>query len=365
MSELIYESASTVVSLSDDGSDDRTITKRLKPSAQTPSAIIRYQREYDLLQSLVSPYVCRPVGFDPQKFELVFPDEGFRSLRDLLSLNSIGVDARIDIAIAITTALSSIHEEGVIHRDINPANLVVRKLTDGTHEVRIIDFGLATLEIRTLPGEEALTGTLPYVSPEQTGRVNRTVDQRTDLYSLGDTLFELFADVPPFSQTDPLELIHAHIAHPPPSLLERNTTIPGWLDLIVTKLLQKQPEKRYQTAQAVLDDLQVSRNTANVVDFKPGATDRVEQLVVPQKLYGRTDVTAALAEHMERSGNGEVLFANLIGAFGMGKTATIEHLDRLISQTNGLKAQIDCAHENFESTTDLWLRVVTLSLIHI
>ena len=279
MSELIYESTSTLVSLSDT-TDERKISKRLKADAQTPSAILRYKHEYDLLQSLVSPYVCRPLEFDPQNFELIFPDEGFRSLGAMLKLEPFTLDARINIALSVITALTSIHEEGIIHRDINPANLVIRRDAEGQFEARVIDFGLATLETRAQPAEESLTGTLPYISPEQTGRVNRTVDQRTDLYSLGITLFELFAGEPPFSQTDPLELIHAHIAHPAPSLLDRDNSIPGWLDLITSKLLQKQPEKRYQTTQAVLDDFQSGCNMLNVVEFKTGMTDPLANVVL-------------------------------------------------------------------------------------
>ena len=357
MSQLIYESASTVVSLSD-LSEPRTISKRLKADAQTPSAILRFKREYDLLQSLVSPYVCRPSEFDPQNVELVFPDEGFRSLSNLLELETPNLDARLNIALSIITSLTSIHEEGVIHRDINPTNLVIKQVAEGQFEARIIDFGLATLETRTQPAEETITGTLPYISPEQTGRVNRTVDQRTDLYSLGITLFELFAGHPPFGQTDPLELIHAHIAHPAPSLLDRDPDVPGWLDLITAKLLQKQPEKRYQTAQAVLDDFQSGCSMLNVVEFKPGTTDRVEQLVVPQKLYGRSETISALTNLLGRSRRGEVLFANLTGPSGIGKTATVRHLNRAFHQAKALKVTVDCAQEGFTSTTDLWLKVV-------
>ena len=358
MSELIYESTSTIVSVSCQ-SKTPTITKRLKPTAQTPSAIVRYQREYDLLQSLVSPYVCRPLSFDPQRYELVFAEEGFRSLREHCQDDAFSLTTRLEIAIAIVTALTSIHEEGVIHRDINPANLVLRRSEDGDYEAKIIDFGLATLATWTQPGEELLTGTLPYISPEQTGRVNRTVDQRADLYSLGATLFELFADQPPFTHTDPLELIHAHIALPTPSLEDTKSRAPLWLNLIVTKLLHKRPEKRYQSAQAVLDDLAKGEEQDKAVDFKPGSTDRVAQIVIPQKLYGRTEVLGQLADLLARSGNGEVLFANLVGGPGLGKTSCISHLHRHANQTNSLQAILDCSIEPATTTIEIWLQFLT------
>ena len=358
MTELLYESSSTIVTRTSEDGEAR-IAKTLKPEARSPSAILRYQREYDLLLSLISPNISRPIRFDADSLTIVFNDEGYRSLRDLLREGEVPQDDKSGIALAIGSALASIHSEGIVHRDINPANIVVRQ-KDSSWHVKIIDFGLATLAARSLPSEDVLTGTLPYISPEQTGRVNRSVDQRADLYSLGVTLFELFSGHLPFTQTDPLELIHAHIALPPPNLSTHSPSAPAWLDQIVAKLLEKQPEKRYQTAQAVFDDLDRARNEGNVVEFKLGTTDSVEQLVVPQKNYGRGTPNTALLDIYERSTKGEVVFANLVGHTGMGKTATVTQLERQVTQTGGLVAVIDCEQEALTSAGELWLRATTL-----
>ena len=212
MAKIIYESSTTLVNrTTSDGVP--VIAKILKPQATTPSAVSRYQREFDLNQSLTSPYVCQALAYDDTKQIITFEDIEGESLREHLKHTNIGFNDRVDIALELAKAVASIHEEGVIHRDINPSNVVVAQPSEpGTNwNVRLIDFGLATFSTRVSAAEIAtgLTGTLPYVSPEQTGRVNREIDSRADLYSLGATLYELFVGHPPFEHKDPLELIHA------------------------------------------------------------------------------------------------------------------------------------------------------------
>jgi len=350
--ETIYESVSTAVSRAT-WQGLPAIKKALKVQARTPHSIIRYQREYDMLVSLVSPHICRPLTFDTQNYEIYFEDEGFVSLKDHLAGNDPSLITRLDLAISIITAVASIHQEEVIHRDINPANLVIRQHEDGEFEARLIDFGVASFTPPTHESDGQLTGTMPYVSPEQTGRVNRTVDQRTDLYSLGATLFELFAKRPPFIQTDPLELIHAHIASMPPRLESIVDEVPAWLGVVIAKLLEKHPELRYQTAQAVLDDFLSGKQYNNVVDFQPGTTDRVEQLVTPQKLYGRGDISATLSELYERTKHSEVLFANIVGDPGMGKSAAVRSLERLATQIDNTTACVDGRVDEFNDAVDL------------
>src|SRR5262249_54454033 len=187
---------------------------------------------------------------------MLFEDVGGIALKELIRQGNLAFEQKLAIAIQLCQALQSIHDEGVIHRDINPGNVVVNL---DAELVRIIDFGLATMSPREYPDATVithLTGTLPYVSPEQTGRVNRVVDYRTDLYSLGATLYELFGGTPPFTNTDPLELIHFQIARAPTPLADVNTTLPRWLSDIVGKLLAKQPEDRYQSAAATRADLE-------------------------------------------------------------------------------------------------------------
>lgn len=215
---------------------EAAVCKALKPGMQTPHAIARYQHEFVVNQSLTSPYVCRALDYDDRNQKLYFEYLDARTLRELINTGfkktdetDDSLDTQLVIAANLAQALQSIHDEGVIHRDINPANVLV----DADNNVRIIDFGLATFSAHNQPeqGElpQQLAGTLPYVSPEQTGRVNRVVDYRTDLYALGATFYELFTSSPPFANTDPLELIHAHIASQPRPLTELSKRIPSWL----------------------------------------------------------------------------------------------------------------------------------------
>ena len=213
---LIYESASTLVrrrtaDASRDGlsaisgPDSTVISKSLKPHAATPTAISRYYHEFTVNQSLTSNYVCRALSFDERLPEITLEDTGGIALKLLIKSGDLDWEDKLHIAGELCRAVQSIHDEGAVHRDLNPANVIVNL---GTESLKLIDFGLATLASREYSEVETgqLTGTLPYISPEQTGRVNRLIDYRTDLYSLGATLYELFAGNPPFVNTDPLEL---------------------------------------------------------------------------------------------------------------------------------------------------------------
>jgi PAS domain S-box-containing protein len=336
--DKIYESASTLVSRTL-WRGHSAIKKALKPSAQTPNAAARYQHEFTINQSLTSAYVCRALGMDDRGMAIFFEDHQGDSLRAAIAQGDLSADERIDIAIEVTRALQSVHDEGVIHRDLNPGNIL---LVQQPMAVYLIDFGLATLTPREYPKAEQfgqLTGTLPYISPEQTGRVNRVVDYRTDLYSLGATLYELFSGQPPFSNTDPLELIHAHIASTPKPLSAVAEGTPRWLSDVVQKLLAKQPEDRYQSAGAVCDDLVSGPNFGNVVPFRPGKTDSPSQLVMPKRLYGRESEQAIITEHLRRVCNGEVLFLQFSGSEGIGKSALCDNLSRSAGDSNMLVAR--------------------------
>ncbi|HTO58865.1 MAG TPA: serine/threonine-protein kinase, partial [Pseudomonadales bacterium] len=251
----IYESASTLVHRGRLG-DRPVIIKTLKPSAAGPSAVARYHHEFAVNQSLTSPYVVRAIELTERDSRILFEDVHANALRELIRQGNLTFEQKLAVSIQLCQALQSIHDEGVIHRDINPANIVCNPEAE---LVRLIDFGLATLAPREYPDATAiahLTGTLPYISPEQTGRVNRVVDYRTDLYSLGATLYELFTGSPPFTNSDPLELIHYHIARLATPIKEVNPKLPQWLSDIVAKLLAKQPEDRYQSAAAVRADFE-------------------------------------------------------------------------------------------------------------
>ena len=323
----IYESASTLVHRAHLG-ERAVIVKTLKPSAASPGAVARYHHEFSINQSLTSPYVVRAIELAGDDHRILFEDLQCVALRELIRQGNLAFEQKLAVAIQLCQALQSIHDEGVIHRDINPANIVCNPEEE---LVRLIDFGLATLAPREYPDATAvahLTGTLPYVSPEQTGRVNRVVDYRTDLYSLGATLYELFTGSPPFTNSDPLELIHYQIARLAAPMKEVNPTLPQWLSDMVAKLLAKQPEDRYQSAAAVRADLEEGyelwASHADVESFALGRTDARGQLSIPKRLYGREENIKTLNALLDRVSRGEIAIARVLGAQGVGKSAFVD-----------------------------------------
>lgn len=379
MDQTIYESKNTRV-FRTEHHGRAVVVKALKPEARIPGAIARYQREFDLNQSLTSPHVCLALAYDDQHSQIIFEDDGGLSVREYLKTHSPSLDTRLDIAQSLAQALQSLHDQGVIHRDLNPANILLvprgenfggqaPNLEQEEHfDVKLIDFGLATFSTHAEPTEEPniqsdqpihLTGTLPYISPEQSGRVNRIVDFRSDLYSLGCTLYEIFTGHPPFTQKDPLELIHAQIASIPPPVTASDVNLPNWLADLIGKLLAKQPENRYQSAAAVYDDISKARSMDNVIPFRLGSTDSKEQLVIPRRLYGRDDTLEQITDLLERSKQGENLFACVNGTAGMGKTAVSDQLLRQAKTLNALTARADSASLTFNDPDSVWFDLLS------
>ena len=359
---IIYESAATLVHRGRLGGVS-VIKKSLKPAAVTPTAIARYYHEFSVNQSLTSAYVCRALSFDERVPEIILEDMGGESLKALIRQNDLTKEEKLYITRELCMAVASIHEEGAIHRDLNPANIVVHLDSEHNVKLKLIDFGLATIASIEQNDQEnfgQLIGTLPYMSPEQTGRVNRIIDYRTDLYSLGATLYELFCDQPPFTHTDPLELIHSHIARTPQPPRDIDEDLPRWLSDVILKLLAKQPEDRYQTAAAVRADIDLGRTAESKVEtgavFVLGQTDSQGQLVLPRTLYGREEEQEKLAALSERATEGESLLAHLIGPQGVGKTALTRALGLAFRTEHGLCATLDLA-EHIRTPYDFKLEV--------
>lgn len=236
-------------------------------------------------------------------------------------------------------ALASIHAAGIIHKNLNPSNIV---FNPDTGAVKIIDFGLATTLSRERPPlktAQMIEGTLAYLSPEQTGRMNRTVDYRTDFYSLGVTLYELLTGRLPFTAADPLELIHYHLAKTPVAPPILNATIPPVVSDLVLKLLAKAPEDRYQSTRGLQYDLDLClqhwQSQGKIPAFALGQQDRAERFLIPEKLYGRAHEIETLLAAFERVAQGHTELLLVTGFSGIGKTAVIHEIHKPITRQRG------------------------------
>ena len=234
------------------------VIKILKENYPTPSELTRYKQEYEITRSLKVDNIVK--AYDLQRYEnslvILFEDCGGQSLKLLLSQSKLSLEEFLMIAIKITEGLAAIHKANIIHKDINPSNIVYNPKTG---QLQIIDFGISTRlsqELITLVPPHQLEGTLAYIAPEQTGRMNRGLDYRSDFYSLGVTFYELLTHRLPFETTDPMELVHCHIAQQALPVHELSRDVPLTVSNIISKLLAKTPEERYQSAWGIKADLE-------------------------------------------------------------------------------------------------------------
>ena len=305
-----------------------------------PRERARYQREYSLLQRLQgTPGVLtvHGLGLVNERPLLVLQDVGGKSLAEQLG-QPLEPQRVLSIAVPLTATLAEVHRRGVIHKDIKPANIL---LSPGGR-VWLIDFGLATL--RQLEHVEATAssfaeGTLPYMSPEQSGRMNRAVDYRTDFYSLGVMLYQLLTGQLPFRGKDALEWIYAHIAQAPVPPSQHVASVPAMLSEVVLKLLGKAAEDRYQSAEGLLADLercQEGLRRGALDDFPLGVRDFPDRFQPPQSLYGREAELQALLDAYERvahEGRGEWVLVR--GYSGIGKSSVVHELHKPILRRRG------------------------------
>lgn len=330
LGERVHQSSRTLILRATRLSDQVSCILKMPQSEHPPPIELeKLEREYEILHSLQLEGVIRAYGIARYKsrLALVMEDFGGISLRQQYTTSRPTVVEVLDIGIRVARTLGQIHQRRVIHKDINPANIVRNPLTG---EVKLIDFGIA----RTAASEAQATrksglfeGTLQYMSPEQTGRMSQLLDYRADLYSLGIMLYELVAGVTPFQMDDTLALLHAHIALEAPILHERCPEVPKALSDVVHKLLAKTPDKRHQSGRGVALDLEAIREGLTghraLDGFVPGKFDISGQFHLPQKLYGREVPATKLRDVVERiaSGNTEVVLVS--GNSGIGKTSLI------------------------------------------
>jgi predicted ATPase/signal transduction histidine kinase len=309
-------------------------------SGLEPQALERYRREFSILERLrdvrgvARAHACELLQDRPVL--LLEAVEG-EDLSELVG-RPFEVVRALELTLSLASTLGEVHRRGVIHKDIKPANVVVTPSGD----TRLIDFGAATLQlvehVEAAPAS-LIEGTLAYMSPEQTGRMNRSVDHRTDFYSLGVTLYELLTGCRPFQGRDALEWFHAHMAQAPQPPLERVPGLPPVLSAIVLKLLAKVAEERYQSAEGLKADLERCRdNLLRGVheDFPLGVYDYPTHFQLPQRLYGRSSEAAALLQGFERVAQGGRPELFLVrGYSGVGKSAVVHELHKPVVRQRG------------------------------
>ncbi|MEM9136007.1 MAG: AAA family ATPase [Cyanobacteria bacterium P01_F01_bin.42] len=344
--EQIYESANSIVYRGQRENDCQpVILKILKEDYPTAAELTRYRQEYEITKSLEIDGVIKVYGIEPYQrtLAILLEDFGGGSLKEHFLGQPVSVPQFLDLASRIVKILNNIHSCRIIHKDINPSNIL---LNPETGELKIIDFGISTRlgrESPTLKNPSVLEGTLAYISPEQTGRMNRALDYRTDFYSLGVTFYELLTGRLPFPSTDALELVHCHIAQQvaPPHRI--NPAIPEALSKMVVKLMAKMAEDRYQTAFGIQIDLDHCRRqleqSGQILPFALGMRDRAEQFCIPQKLYGRAAEIQALLTAFERVSHPDSPHPPelmLVAGFsGIGKSSLVAEVHKPMTEKKG------------------------------
>ncbi len=339
----IYESSnSRVYRAFDDEMNRPVIIKKLNKVYPTPDEVSRFHREYKLLcmfsgEGVIQPYGLSLIDNTPA---IAMEDISGKTLADILKTVKTDLNTFLDFSITIAGIIGNIHKKNIIHKDINPSNIIWNIEKD---KVRVIDFGNATelnREITSVKNPNVLEGTLAYISPEQTGRMNRALDYRTDFYSLGITFYQMLTGHLPFESRDLLRLVHSHIAIMPVSPSEIDKQIPEAVSNIVMKLMAKNAEDRYNSTHGLIADLERCRcdllNKGKIEFFQPGLDDVSGKFQIPQKLYGREGEIETLIsafERISRNENTELMLVS--GTSGIGKSALINELQKPIVEYRG------------------------------
>ncbi len=316
------------------------------PAAErpTPATLDRLAREYALKNELDGPWAVRPLELVRERGRtmLVLEDTHSEPLDGLLG-PPMEVRSFLRLAIAIAAALTQVHRRGLVHKDIKPANILVNRTTG---EVKLTGFGIASRQPRERQAPappESIAGTLAYMAPEQTGRMNRSIDARSDLYALGVTFYQMLTGSLPFTATDPMGWVHCHIARGPVPPSEQLETVPAAVSNLVLKLLAKTAEERYQTAAGLERDLRrclAAWDAQHRIDAFPlGQHDTPDRLLIPEKLYGRAREIVTLLAAFDRvvtSGRPELVLVS--GYSGIGKSAVVNELHKALVPPRGLFA---------------------------
>ncbi|MGD1712898.1 AAA family ATPase [Dapis sp. BLCC M172] len=377
LSENLYQGTRTMVYRGQRICDQKpVIIKVLRNPHPTFNELVQFRNQYIITRHLEHPAIVQPLALERygNSYALVMPDNGAIALLNYWQNSEQTLSNFLHIAIQLSEALHYLNQQRIIHKDIKPGNIIINP---ETKQVQLIDFSISTLlpkEQQQLISPNVLEGTLAYISPEQTGRMNRGIDYRTDFYSLGVTFFELLTGKLPFTTTDPMELVHCHIAQIPK--IGNRTEIPQVLSDIILKLMAKNAEERYQSALGLKHDLeqclQQLQATGEITQFELGSKDLCDRFLIPEKLYGReTEVQKLLNAFIRvaspqekrvsnppqtpispnpplKGGYGRAEMMLVAGFSGIGKTAVINEVHKPIVKQRGyfIKGKFDQFNRN-------------------
>ncbi|MCU0541232.1 MAG: AAA family ATPase [Oscillatoriaceae cyanobacterium Prado104] len=353
LEQAIYTGNRTTVYRGHRESDNQPVViKFLSNAYPTFSELLQFRNQYTTAKNLNIPGIIRPESLEScgNSYALVMEDFGAISLAQYNQTHSLELTQFLEIARQMADILHDLHGNRVIHKDIKPANILIHP---DTKQIKLIDFSIASLlpkETQEIKNPDRLEGTLAYLAPEQTGRMNRGIDYRSDFYSLGVTLFELLAGQLPFESNDAMELVHCHIAKQPPSLTQFN--IPETIANIVAKLMAKNAEFRYQSALGLKYDLEKClfqlQETGAIEPFELGERDRTDRFIIPEKLYGRETEVQILLDAFDRISKGTAELMLVAGFSGIGKTAVVNEVHKPIVRQKGyfIKGKYDQFNRN-------------------
>jgi len=316
----------------------------LVPTRPSRESIGKLEHEFSLRMDLDPDWAVLPLALIEEDAlpMLVLDDPGGEPLDRIIS-GPMELGPFLRLAISAADALRRLHARHLIHKDIKPANLLVDV---GMGRVRLMGFGIASHVLRERQAAappETIAGSLAYMAPEQTGRMNRSVDVRSDLYAVGVTLYQMLTGCLPFAAVDPLEWVHGHMARRPIAPAERCHNVPAPVSAIVMKLLAKTAEERYQTAAGLEHDLRCCQAQweaeGGIGDFLLGDHDTADRLLIPEKLYGRScEIESLLAAFQRIVNGGGPEFVLVSGYSGIGKSSVVNELLKVLVPPRGLFA---------------------------
>jgi predicted ATPase/signal transduction histidine kinase len=367
VSKKLYDGSKTLVYRAFRETDSLPVViKLLKNPYPSFNELVQFRNQYTIVKNLNYPGIIQTYSLEPYQngYILVMEDFGGISLKDYFANNNnrASLQEFLEIGISLCVSIDFIYRNRVIHKDIKPANILINP---ETKQVKLIDFSIASLlpkESQEIKSLNILEGTLAYISPEQTGRMNRGIDYRSDFYSLGVTFYQLLTGKLPFDSDEAMELVHCHLAKMPPSVnsyysSSESGDIPPVLGHIIQKLMAKNAEDRYQSALGLKHDLEFClsqlKETSKIECFEIAKRDICDRFLISEKLYGRENEVQQLLTAFDRvageaSNEGKSEFILVSGFSGIGKTAVVNEVHKPIVKQRGyfIKGKFDQFNRN-------------------